>query len=151
MKVEDIMTQNVVTVSPESKITEVAEILFKNKFHALPVVESTEIVGIIAETDFFTRDSENFFLPAYVKFLEKNIKTENGSKEQQEKAKKLFNARARDIMSANCTTVYKDTSLDDLLEIFKTTKFATLPVVDEKNFLVGVVTLSDIISLVKIK
>ncbi len=33
MLVRDIMTKNVVTVSPETKVVDVAEILFKNKFH----------------------------------------------------------------------------------------------------------------------
>lgn len=150
MQVKDIMVKEVVTVDPETRITEVAKILFENRFHGVPVVKDGEIVGIITETDFFTKDSENFFLPSYIKFLEKNVNIKDLSGDQQGNVAKLFGAKATDIMSKNCTTIFEDMKLEDLLEFFKTTKFTTLPVVDEKNSLVGIVTVSDIINLIKV-
>lgn len=149
MIVRDVMTKNVVTVNPETKVTEVAETLFKNRFHGVPVVEGNEIVGIITETDFFTKGTESFFLPSYIKFLEKSVNTEKLNDFQKEKVKKLFDSKAEDIMSRNCVTIMADMRLDDLLEFFKTTKFTTLPVADEKNSLVGIVTLTDILGLIK--
>lgn len=150
MQVKDIMTKNVISVSPETKITEVAEIIFKNKFHAVPVVEDGKVVGIITETDFFTKNSDNFFLPSYIKFLEENIPDEKLSSDQQEKLEKLLNAQARDIMTSDCVTILADMKIQDLLEFFKTTKFMTIPVVDEKNSLIGIVTFSDILGMMGI-
>jgi CBS domain-containing protein len=40
-----------VTVSSETSIKEAAKILAKNEFHALPVVDNGELVGIITTTD----------------------------------------------------------------------------------------------------
>jgi CBS domain-containing protein len=49
--VEQVMTKNVTKISPTTTIKEAAEILSKNEFHALPVIENEEIVGIITTTD----------------------------------------------------------------------------------------------------
>ena len=50
-KIEQVMAKNVVTVSSETSIKEAAKILAKNEFHALPVVDNGELVGIITTTD----------------------------------------------------------------------------------------------------
>ena len=49
--IEQIMAKKPVTVSSLATIKEVAEILSKKEFHALPVVDKTNLVGIITTTD----------------------------------------------------------------------------------------------------
>lgn len=49
--IEQVMTKNLVTISPETTIKEVAEILAKKEFHALPVVQDELLVGIVTTTD----------------------------------------------------------------------------------------------------
>jgi len=49
--VEQVMARNLVKVAPETTIKEVAEILSKREFHALPVVEDELLVGIVTTTD----------------------------------------------------------------------------------------------------
>ena len=49
--VEQVMTKNLTTISPETTIKEAAEIISKNEFHALPVLENGLLVGIITTTD----------------------------------------------------------------------------------------------------
>jgi CBS domain-containing protein len=49
--VEQVMAKKLVTVSPETTIKEVAEILSSREFHALPVVEGGLLVGIVTTTD----------------------------------------------------------------------------------------------------
>lgn len=49
--VAQVMTRNLVKVAPETSIKEVAEILSKKEFHALPVVEDELLVGIVTTTD----------------------------------------------------------------------------------------------------
>jgi CBS domain-containing protein len=48
---EQVMARDLVTVSPDTSIKEVAEILAKREFHALPVVEGDLLVGIVSTTD----------------------------------------------------------------------------------------------------
>jgi CBS domain-containing protein len=49
--VEQVMAKKLVTVSPDTTIKQVAEILATNEFHALPIVEGKLLVGIVTTTD----------------------------------------------------------------------------------------------------
>ena len=49
--IDQVMTKNVTAVTSETTIKEVAEILAKEEFHALPVVDNGELVGIVTTTD----------------------------------------------------------------------------------------------------
>ncbi len=149
MKVKDIMTKKVVSVGPEAKIAEVAKIMSQNRFHAVPVLEKEEIIGIITEGDFFTRDSKNVFLPSYIDFIESAKITESLAEEKQGKIGKLLDVRARDIMTRECVSILDEMDIKDLLEFFRETKFTTLPVINNENKLIGIITLSDIIGLIK--
>lgn len=49
--IEQVMAKNVVTVSSDLSIKEVAKILAKREFHALPIVDDGSLVGIVTTTD----------------------------------------------------------------------------------------------------
>ncbi|CAM1367757.1 CBS domain-containing protein [Tenacibaculum sediminilitoris] len=49
--IDQVMAKNLVTVSSNTTVKEVAEILAKREFHALPVVDNNELVGIVTTTD----------------------------------------------------------------------------------------------------
>jgi len=49
--VEEVMTYNVVTVTPDTSIREAAQLLRQQRFGALPVVEDGKLVGIITRSD----------------------------------------------------------------------------------------------------
>lgn len=49
--IDQVMAKNLIKVSPDATIKEVAEILSKREFHALPVVLDELIVGIVTTTD----------------------------------------------------------------------------------------------------
>lgn len=46
-----LMIGNLETVSPDSTIKEVAELLIKREFHSLPVVENGKLKGMVTTTD----------------------------------------------------------------------------------------------------
>lgn len=49
--IEQVMTKNIESVSSKTTIKEVAEILAEKEFHALPVVDDNQLVGIVTTTD----------------------------------------------------------------------------------------------------
>lgn len=49
--IEQVMAKNVVSVSSDTTIKEVAEILATKEFHALPVVDNQKLIGIVTTTD----------------------------------------------------------------------------------------------------
>lgn len=53
LKVKDIMTRGVITVSEDLPIEEAAKIMADKKVGGLPVMRDGELVGIITETDIF--------------------------------------------------------------------------------------------------
>jgi len=50
-KVKDVMTKDVVTVTPDSTLIDVAELMEKHDVNRLPVVSEGKLVGIVARTD----------------------------------------------------------------------------------------------------
>ena len=58
--IEQVMAKNLVKVSPQTTIKEVAEILSEKEFHALPVVDEGVLVGIVTTTDLI-----NYLLEQY--------------------------------------------------------------------------------------
>lgn len=49
--VEKIMTSRVTNITPKTSVEKAAKIFVKEKFHALPVVEKDDLVGILTTTD----------------------------------------------------------------------------------------------------
>jgi acetoin utilization protein AcuB len=49
--VEEVMTYNVVAISPRTSLREAAQRLRRQRFGALPVVENGKLVGIITRSD----------------------------------------------------------------------------------------------------
>ena len=150
MKVKDIMTVPVLAVSPDDSVGKVAGILFENKIHAVPVVAKKKIVGIITEGDFFTRNKNNIFLPSYIEFVKRFEALKLLSDRERDKISKIVNLKAKDIMSKDCVSILKTMSLKDLLGFFRETKLTTLPVINYKDQLAGIVSIVDLIGFLKI-
>jgi len=51
VKVEEIMTKEVIIISPEKTIEEAADLMTEKKIKKLPVVENGKLVGIITASD----------------------------------------------------------------------------------------------------
>lgn len=51
LTISQVMTSKPKTVSPDAVIRDLAEIFVKEEFHALPVVENSNLKGIVTTTD----------------------------------------------------------------------------------------------------
>jgi len=60
LSIEQVMVKQLVSVSSTQTIREVAEVLAKNEFYALPVVDNNKLVGIVTTTDLL-----NYLLEQY--------------------------------------------------------------------------------------
>ena len=58
--IEQVMVKDVVTVTSESTIKEVAQILADREFHALPIVDDGILIGIVTTTDLL-----NYFIKQF--------------------------------------------------------------------------------------
>jgi CBS domain-containing protein len=50
-KVKDVMTKDVITISPDTSINDAANIMVKNNIKRLPVIKNDTLVGIITRGD----------------------------------------------------------------------------------------------------
>ncbi len=128
--ISDIMTTNLVTVSPDAFLVQVTKIFDEHNFHHIPVVkEGNELVGIISKEDF---QKMNLFF-----FGEKS--RDNGS------ASKTEGLRAADIMTNYPVSLDPEDSIGLAADIFLANRFHSLPVIED-NALIGLVTSHDLIS-----
>lgn len=144
MKVKDIMTKNVIVVSPETPINKVAEELYKNGFTGVPVVEGNKLVGIITEADLVMQKAKIHF-PQYIQILDSFLYLENPGKIELE-MHKVLGTKAKEIMNPDVYTIDADASVEELVELITTHHLNPVPVV-KNNKLVGIVSRADLVKL----
>lgn len=143
LKVKDIMTTDVVTVTKETTVMELAKIFAGRHLSSLPVVGGEgELVGIVTETDLIEQD-KNLHIPTVISIFDWVIYLESDKKFEKE-LKKMTGRTVGDIYTAEPLTVKPDTSVADLADILSSKKINALPVV-EGNRLVGIVSRIDLI------
>ncbi len=145
MKVKDIMTRQVITLSPEESIDDAARKLRENRISGAPVVEGERIVGIVSEADlmklFESEMSINLVLPSPLEIIELPIKMHRQLKEA---AKRLAARRVEDIMTRGVITIDEEASIEEAARVMAKHGINRLPVIREGK-LVGIVTRADVI------
>lgn len=145
MLVKDLMTTSVITVSPETLVSEIAEIIHKNHFTGVPVVNTEgRVLGTISERDFITATS-GLYLPTYIKMLSSMDYVQGGRKQVPKVVEKVVNATAKDIMNQSVPFARPDTTLEQLATMFAEKRANPIPVTDSTNKLLGIISRSDLI------
>jgi len=60
LRIQELMTKDVITVTPDTLLEEAARIMVDNKIGGLPVTEGRKLLGIITQTDIFEVLLEQF-------------------------------------------------------------------------------------------
>ncbi|NTV35231.1 MAG: CBS domain-containing protein, partial [Deltaproteobacteria bacterium] len=69
IQAKDIMTKELITVSPKTEITKAAEILLEKGINGLPVVDSGRLVGILCQSDLIAQQ-KNLPIPSLFTLLD---------------------------------------------------------------------------------
>jgi CBS-domain-containing membrane protein len=148
MQVKDIMTKDVIAVSLDTKVHKVAEILTQERIHGVPVIDQDKkVIGIVTETNFFTKVDGDLYLAKFVKVIKLKKLPDIDNLNNADRIKISHNTKVSEIMTLNCITVTDEMDLDELFEIFRKKGYHTLPVINDKKVLVGIVTVADIIAM----
>jgi CBS domain-containing protein len=150
MTIKEIMTSPVITVSEKDLVVDIAQILSRNRIHGVPVLDGKIPIGIVTESDFFTKGDINIYLPSYIEMIKNEEIVKKFSSKEKEHIEKLSHASAKDIMSSPCITINQNANVDDFTKIIKEKNFNTIPVVDDDGSLVGIASLYDVINLIKV-
>ena len=128
MKVKDLMSTNVLTVSPNDKVDRVFFLFNFENIRHMPVVEKGKLVGIISD-----RDLKKVLGPVK-KFLERA----DGS------TVSISARKVRTIMKRGLITIGPEQRAADAAAIMAKRKIGALPVVSKEK-LIGIVTATDIL------
>lgn len=149
MKVEDIMTREVITVSSETKVTEVAGIIHEHNFNGLPVVDKqNKLLGLITEMDLMANDSFGTHIPSFAKLISDFNVLKMVKGEDKKNLESIVNATAESIMDKDFVFVKPETTLTELMNLFNEKRANPIPVIGESGILEGIVARSDIVKLV---
>lgn len=139
----DIMTREVITVSPEARVEELAKLLEQHRISGVPVLEEDgRLVGVVTQSDLVQR-SRDLELPPALNLLDLHLFLETPSRFKK-RLEKLLGDRVRDVMSDNPVTLSPDTPVREIAQVMATRKVHTLPVL-EGGKLVGIVGKLDLI------
>jgi acetoin utilization protein AcuB len=131
--VSDIMTKKLITVLPTDPLQMVNDIFEKHNIHHIPVVRHLDMVGIISKTDFYQA--------IHGARLESAEEAESYNKELFVKFK------AEDLMTKHVVKIGPEDKIGTAAEIFLENYFHAIPVVNDENELVGIVSSYDIVKL----
>jgi acetoin utilization protein AcuB len=126
MKVVDVMTRDPLTLTPTETIGQADELMTQNRFRQIPIVRNKELVGIITDRDVRS-------------FLSGSILASSHDRDR------AFNTPVRDIMTTDPITVSPEDDLQEVLELLIEEKMGGIPVVDDNEGLVGIVTYVDML------
>lgn len=147
MKVEDIMTREVVSVKPETSVREIAHLISEHNFNGVPVIEGEKVVGMITENDFLTHDFEKIHIPSLIKII-KDLKVSKYLTKNNADISEILSANAESIMNKEFVSIRPDKQITELVKIFREKNINPIPVLDEENKLVGIVSKSDVLGII---
>jgi CBS-domain-containing membrane protein len=140
---KDIMSREVITVGMQTSVSELAEILWKNRISGVPVLDDNgRVVSVVTESDLIDQ-TKKIHIPTMISILDSVIFLESSKKTEKE-IKKMAGNKVLDICSMELVSVSEDTGLDEIATIMAEKNVHTLPVIHDGR-LVGVIGKSDII------
>lgn len=140
MHTKDIMTTPVISVAPETGVSDVARLLLERHISAVPVIDTEgRLVGMVSEGDFLRRaeDGSHRHGSWWLRLL-------SGSGENAADYVKTHGRSAADVMTRDVVTVTEDTSAGDVAHLLETKRIKRVPVLRDGK-VVGIVSRADLL------
>ena len=138
MHVKDIMSNKLVSISPDTSIAEAISLMIRNHVSGLPVVdENQNLVGIISESDFMRRLEMGTLRRRH--WLDWLLSPEELAGEYA----RTRGQRVGEVMTDEVQTIQEDADVAQVVEMMQTHSIKRLPVLRGED-LVGIVTRSDL-------
>ncbi len=137
----EIMTRDVVTVREETDVYEAGRLLLRNKISGMPVLDDeNHVIGMISTADLLSLAGiprGHVFNDVVMKYILQKPTPQHRAGE-----------KARDIMSTPVIAVSPETTAKEIATILDKKRIKRVPVVDEENRLVGIVSRADILRII---
>ena len=140
MQAKDIMTRDVITVTQDNAVRDVAGIMLDNRISAVPVVDTSgSLVGIVSEGDLMhrsesgTRHRRSWWLSLL-----------SGNDVLANEFVKEHSRQVADVMTRDVITASPQATLGDIAELLEKNRIKRVPIV-EKGKLVGIVSRANLL------
>jgi len=120
LEVRTIMSTRPEVVTPQMSVEEVSHVMLDKRLQQMPVVEDGKLIGLITTHDLWKRYENN---------------------------QSIGHMRVREVMNTNILKISPKDKVGTAAELFADKRFKTLPVVNLRNELKGVITAFDIIKM----
>jgi len=139
VKVTEVMTKEVATVTPDTPLRAVAEIMSERRVSGVPVTDADRrVVGVVSDKDFLSHMGTG----EAQSLMELVAECLRGSGCVATPIRKKY---ASDIMSAPPITIGQDRSVMEAADILIKKSINRIPVVDSDGKLVGIVARADVV------
>ena len=143
LKAKDIMTREVVTVSPETEILQAAKILLENHINGVPVVDADgNLVGILCQSDLVAQQKK-IPTPSLFTLLDGFIPL-TSLKHIEKEVRKIAATSVTHAMTPDPVTVQSDATVEEVATHMVNKNFHTIPVMEEGK-LAGIIGKEDIL------
>jgi|SRR5690348_2874779 len=140
MKAADVMVTNVISVTPDHSVQEVAETLLTNRISGVPVLDAKgKLVGIVSEGDLMRR-AESGTAHERSWWLRLLMGREGLAQDYvRENAR-----RVADVMTHNVVTASPDTPLPEVASLLERNRIKRVPIV-ENDKVVGIISRANLL------
>lgn len=145
MLIKDMMTKDVITVKEDDSVQKCANLLMTHGLTGLPVMgDKGKVTGMITEGDLIRRASR-VRGPATLEILG-GIFYLDSPKTLMDKLKKTMGNVVEDIMTKDVITVDLNEDIESAATLMVQRRIKRLPVLDENESLVGIISRKDIMN-----
>jgi CBS domain-containing protein len=127
--VREIMTRPVVTVTPDTSVTDALALVAEHHISDLPVVAGDQVVGMVSEIDLI-----RFAIPLDPRSKHAIVPSGPGR----------YNKLVRQVMSAKPYAVQGDSDVSDVVRTLDLMRWKSVPVIEDGE-LIGIVTRGDVV------
>jgi len=140
MKAKDVMTHDVISVTPETTVLQAARLMLQRRISGLPVVDASgNLVGILSEGDFLRR-KETGTERRHSRLLEFII----GPGKIASEYVHSHGRKVSEVMTRDVRTVDVEADLGQVVEAMERHRIKRMPVMREGK-MVGIITRSDLL------
>jgi CBS domain-containing protein len=152
MLVQDAMKKDPVTCTTDTPLRKVVSLFRKHHIGGLPVMEGTELAGIITESDLIAlleteRISDDLWLPSPFEVIEVPIREYINWEKTKRALTNIGDMPAKKIMTHRVITATEEMDVEAAAALMLEEGIARLPVMRGKK-LVGILTRGDIINAI---
>lgn len=139
MIVSEIMSRDIITVTPETSYRDLCKTIFASHIHTLPVVDKQKrLIGLVTRKDILER-----LYPKYQDVLE-FLETPQDFEAMEDRIEEMAPLRARDIMATMVIFARESTLVMRALSRMIVRHVDQLPILNDDDEVVGIVTKGDI-------